>query len=100
MPQPYKTTPVFDQDTLPEAIRSEHRTKPGTWGLLRILAGEATLVFTDPQREVPVSPDSPGEIPPQATHDVRLGGPVRLQVEFYPEPPIDPELAGDRSHAR
>ena len=45
MPQPYKSTPVFDETTLPEAIRSEHRTKPGTWGLLRILEGKATLVF-------------------------------------------------------
>ncbi len=88
MLQPYKMTPVFDLDTLPEAIRTEHRTKPGTWGLLRVLEGKATLVFTDPPYEVPVSPDSPGEIPPQATHYVRLSGPVRLRVEFFSKPPL------------
>jgi len=53
-----------------------------------VLEGEATLVFVDPPREVAVSPLHPGEIPPGATHFVRLGGPVRLQVEFYREPPL------------
>lgn len=85
---PYKTTPVFDQDSLPDAIRTEHRTKEGTWGLLRVLEGAATLVFVDPPREVAVDPSSPGMIPPQMAHFVRLGGPVRLQVEFYREPPL------------
>ena len=88
MPRPYKSTPVFDEDSLPDAIRSEHRTKPGTWGLLRLLAGRATLVFVEPRREVEVTPDAPAEIPPQATHFVRLDGPVRLQIEFYREPPL------------
>jgi len=87
-PQPYKTTPVFDQDSLPDAIRTEHRTKPGTWGLLRVLEGCATLIFTDPRRSVAVRPESPAEIPPQATHYVQLEGLVRLQVEFYLEQPL------------
>lgn len=85
---PYKTTPIFDADSLPQAIRSEHRTKPGTWGLLRVLEGRATLVFIDPHREIEVTPEHPAEITPQATHFVRLDGPVRLQVEFYHEPPL------------
>jgi hemoglobin len=88
MPQPYKSTPVFDEDSLPDAIRSEHRTKPGAWGLLRVLAGRATLVFVEPRSEVEVTPDTPAEIPPQATHFVRLDGPARLRIEFYREPPL------------
>ncbi|MFC3175436.1 DUF1971 domain-containing protein [Novosphingobium bradum] len=87
-PAPYKSTPVFDETTLPEAIRSEHRTKPGTWGLLRVLEGAATLVFTGSGREVAVAPGQPGVIPPQETHFVRLAGPLRCQVEFYREPPL------------
>lgn len=27
--EPYKSTPVFDQDTLPAGLRKEHRTKSG-----------------------------------------------------------------------
>lgn len=88
MNEAYASSPVFDQDTLPEAIRTEHRTKPGTWGLLRVLEGRATLVFVDPPREQEVTPGNPAEIAPQATHFVRLDGPVRLQVDFHRERPL------------
>jgi tellurite resistance-related uncharacterized protein len=82
-------TPVFDEQSLPEAIRSEHRTKPDVWGLLRVLEGAATLVFTGDGREVEVTPSRPAVIPPQETHFVRLGGAVRLQVEFYRQQPLE-----------
>lgn len=88
MPEPYKTTPVFDEQTLPAAIRTAHDTKPGVWGLLQVLEGEARLVFHDPRREVVVVPGHPGMIAPQAVHHVELPGPARLQVEFYREPPL------------
>lgn len=52
-----------------------------------MLDGAATLVFTDPPREVAVAPGQPAVIAPEATHFVRLDGPMRLQVEFYREPP-------------
>jgi tellurite resistance-related uncharacterized protein len=81
--QPYKTTPVFDEKTLPAAMRNEHRTKPETWGLLRVLEGRVVLVFVDPHREVEVSPGRPAEIAPRATHFVRTDEAMRLQVEFY-----------------
>jgi tellurite resistance-related uncharacterized protein len=84
-PQPYKTTSIFDEVTLPEAIRSAHSTKAGVWGLLRVLDGEARLVFHAPRREVTITPGHPGEIAPEAVHHVELAGPVRLQVEFYRE---------------
>lgn len=84
---PYKITPVFDETTLPEAIRNAHNTKAGVWGLLRVLEGEVRLVFHDPARVVPVKPDTPAPIPPEAVHHVELSGPMRMQVEFYREQP-------------
>jgi len=96
MPEPYKTTPEFDETSLPEAIRTAHNTKAGVWGLLRVLEGSATLVFHDPAREVAVTPGSPGTIPPQEVHHVALDGPVRLRVEFYREPPLG--RAGEGAH--
>jgi tellurite resistance-related uncharacterized protein len=84
---PYKITPVFDQDTLPAAIRTEHRTKAGTWGLLRVLEGAVTLVFIDPHREILVTAGNPAPIMPEQPHFVVVDGPMRLQVEFYREPP-------------
>ena len=88
MPEPYKTTAVWTEETLPAAVRNRHNTKAGTWGLLRVLEGAARLVFEDPPREVAVAPGNPGLIPPQEWHHVELSGPVRLQVEFYREHPL------------
>jgi hemoglobin len=86
--EPYKTTPVFDEQTLPGALRANHSTKAGVWGLLRVLEGEVRLVFDDPPREVRVAPGSPAPIPPEALHHVEVTGPMRMQVEFYREPPL------------
>ena len=87
---PYKTTAVWDQDTLPAAIRGEHSTKAGTWGVLRVLAGEVRLVFVDPPSSVRVTPEAPALIAPQAVHHVELAGPMKMQVEFYHAPPTLP----------
>jgi len=87
-PTPYKVTPVFDEVTLPEGIRSAHSTKAGVWGLLRVLEGQARLVFHEPCREVTVTPEHPGQIAPEAVHHVELDGPVRLHVEFYRDQPV------------
>lgn len=87
-PTPHKVTPVFDETTLPDAIRNAHSTKAGVWGLLRVIEGEARLVFHNPHREVTVTPEAPAPIPPEALHHVELSGAVRLQVEFYREQPL------------
>ncbi|MFT4025852.1 MAG: DUF1971 domain-containing protein [Novosphingobium sp.] len=69
-------------------MRSAHSTKAGVWGLLRVLEGEARLIFHDPRREVIVTPVQLAPIPPEAVHHVELSGPVRLQVEFHREQPV------------
>ncbi len=86
-PTPYKTTPVFTEATLPEAIRNAHSTKEGVWGLLVVLDGAASLIFHDPERRVEVTPGRPATIPPEAVHHVETAGPMRMKVEFYREPP-------------
>ena len=85
---PYRTTPVFDETSLPQALRSAHNTKPGVWGLLRVLAGEVRLVFHAPRVELIVDPAHPAVIAPQALHHVEVTGPMRMQVEFYDKPPL------------
>lgn len=87
-PQPYKVTAEWDEASLPQAIRSRHNTKPGTWGLLRVLEGSVELVFEDPPRRLHVTPDSPAEIPPQHWHHVEVTGPMRMLVEFYRAKPL------------
>jgi tellurite resistance-related uncharacterized protein len=92
---PYASSPIFAEHSLPDALRNDHRTKDGTWGVLRVLAGEVRLVFIDPPSQVLVTPETPALIPPQATHFVELLGKMTMQVEFYRERPqlesTDPE---------
>lgn len=88
MPLPYASSPVFDEQTLPDALRNDHRTKPGTWGLLSVLEGEVRLIFLDPPSEHRVTPGEPAIIPPAATHHVVPLGAMRMQVEFFRERPV------------
>jgi len=83
---PYRTTALFDETTLPAALRREHRTKAGAWGIVRILEGALRLRFPDGRDEM-LRPDRPGLIRPEETHWVELVGPMRMQVEFYDRDP-------------
>jgi tellurite resistance-related uncharacterized protein len=88
-PAPYRSTPVFDQDTLPAALRREHRTKPGVWGVIRILEGRLRLDFGDGSPARILSPEAPGLLLPDQPHRVEPLGAMRMQVDFYdaaPEP--------------
>lgn len=85
---PYASSPVFDEQSLPDKLRNDHRTKDGTWGLLRVLDGEVRLIFTEPHCEVLVTPDTPAPIAPLATHYVVPLGKMTMQVEFYRSEPV------------
>ena len=83
---PYRTTTVFDELTLPAALRREHRTKEGAWGIVRVLEGELMLLFPDGRSEL-LNSERVGLIRPQETHWVEPLGRMRMQVEFYDREP-------------
>lgn len=85
MSTPYKSTPVFDETTLPAALRREHRTKDGVWGVIRVLEGELRLVVAD--GETILTPSRPGLVLPQQPHHVEPLGKIRMQVDFYDRAP-------------
>ncbi len=87
VPEPYRSTPIFDEGTLPAALRREHRTKPGVWGVVRVFEGKLKLSYVDPPKVLIVSPDSPGLLLPNQSHFVEPVGTMRMQVEFYDQPP-------------
>lgn len=95
-PEAYKTTPEFDELSLPAAIRNAHSTKAGVWGLLRVLEGEVDLIFHDPHGVVRATPTCPAVITPEAVHHVETLGPTRLRIEFYRERPEDGAGQSDR----
>lgn len=48
----YKTLSVWTEMTLPEAFKSRHNTKAGTWAKLQILSGHVTMEFMTEDGEV------------------------------------------------
>lgn len=91
MSTPYKSTPVFDETTLPDALRREHRTKDGVWGVIRVLEGELKFVVAGDAQgsdsETILTPQRPGLVLPQQTHHVEPLGKMRMQVDFYDRAP-------------
>ncbi len=82
---PYRTTPVFDENSLPAALRREHRTKAGVWGFIRVLEGRLRLERADTAETLDAA--TPGLIEPEEPHSVTPLGAMRMQVEFYDSPP-------------
>jgi tellurite resistance-related uncharacterized protein len=83
----YRQTPIFTEATIPAALRSEHRTKEGVWGLIRVLEGKLAYRIKDARRpltEFLLTPKTiPAVIEPTITHEVEPRGPVRFVIEFY-----------------
>ena len=84
---PYKSTPVFDENTLPAGFRREHRTKPGVWGIIRVLEGRLRYVVLEPASEVILDPRHPGLVLPDVPHRVESLGPMKMQLEFFNQRP-------------
>lgn len=87
LPMPCRSTPVYDEGTLPAALRREHRTKAGVWGLIEVIEGELKLHYADSTPEALLTPERPGTVLPEQTHRVELLGPVLVQIHFYDQPP-------------
>ncbi len=85
--QPYRSTPVFDENTLPAALRARHDTKAGVWGVIRVIEGRLRLTYLDPSRDVELDPETPGLLLPGQPHFVALLGPVKMRIDFYDRPP-------------
>ena len=88
-PTPYRSTPVFDHQTLPAALRKEHRTRKGVWGVIRVIEGEVRLSRAGGSDEGEILTSArPGVVEPEETHRVEPLGPMRMQVDFYDRPPL------------
>ena len=86
-PAPYRSTPVFDENSLPAGLRREHRTKAGVWGVIRVLEGRLRYDVLDPVSETILEPGRPGLVLPDVPHRVEPLGAMRMQVEFYDQKP-------------
>lgn len=87
IPLPYKSTPVFDQDTLPAALRSRHATKAGVWGVIRVIEGRLRLICLDPSSEQVLDADEAAVLLPGQPHFVTPEGAMKMRIDFYDQPP-------------
>jgi tellurite resistance-related uncharacterized protein len=94
MVNPYRSTPVFDETTLPAALRGEHRAKAGVWHVIRVIEGQVALRFFDQDPDLVLSPGSPGFILPDQPHSIAPLGRMRVQVDFYNAPPDGEQSRG------
>jgi len=80
----YSESPKFDQDTLPEALQKEHKTKPNVWAKAVISEGAINYVLENKPEDILTF--SAGEfviIEPEEAHHVEVIGPVKFHLEFY-----------------
>lgn len=85
-----RTTPEFDEHTVPTGLLAAHRTAPDVWGRLVVREGAIGFVFDDHPDDIhQLSRGESIGIAPQRGHHVIVTGPVRFVVEFHragPEP--------------
>ena len=88
----YKRMPVWNKDTMPEAVQRKHNTKVGTWGKITVLKGTLKFIELTEEGEViaehlfEVGADNP-MAQPQAWHRVEAAtDDVEWYLEFYCRP--------------
>lgn len=85
---PYRSTPVFDNRTLPAALLSAHRTRAGVWGVIRVIEGQLRLIRSGGAGDAEIlTAERPGVVQPAETHRVEPLGPMRMRVDFYDRAP-------------
>jgi len=83
----YKTTRLFNQDTVPKGLLADHTTRRGVWGRICVLSGELDYVVAAPvDQTLRLGPSTPGIIPAEQPHHVVMIGVVEFRVEFLRAP--------------
>ncbi len=81
--RPYKKNAVFDETTMPAGLRRRHCTKPGVWGLIRVIDGRLRYRVLDTGAESILDREHCGVARPAQMHEVEPLGPVRFFIEFH-----------------
>jgi tellurite methyltransferase len=84
-----RSSPEWNQRSIPTALVGSHRIGHGTWGMLRVRRGRLRFVLSgEPDVSSLLEPDMLQPIPPGVLHRVELSGEVGFTIDF---------LAVDRS---
>ena len=80
-----RTTPTFNEETVPPGLLGAHRIASGVWGRLVVHSGTLIFRFEDaPEESQVVHAGEHLAIPPACPHRIELGeGPVAFAIEFH-----------------
>jgi tellurite methyltransferase len=79
-----RTSPLWDEHTMPVGLRRSHRIAAGTWG--RVVVHDGHLQFTaqtDPEIQVVLGSSMTQAIPPEVEHKVQPLIQVRFSIDFF-----------------
>ena len=79
-----RSTPRFDETSVPQGLLKQHEVASGATGVLRVLGGELTFVWDD-EAASPIRLREGDEhlIEPGRVHHLVVSGKVAFQVDFY-----------------
>ena len=84
-----RTAGPFTSDTLPAAIRREHKVADRTWGLLRVTSGAVAFsLSTNPQMTVRLTAPASQPIPPGVAHAVTPEDGASVEIDFLVPPRV------------
>ncbi|MGA2306423.1 MAG: DUF3565 domain-containing protein [Acidimicrobiales bacterium] len=78
-----RTTPIWDQDTMPAGLRQAHRIAAGIWGRIVVHDGRLRFAAAALAIEIELGAGATHVIPPGVEHEVEPLGAVRFAVEFF-----------------
>jgi tellurite methyltransferase len=79
-----RSSPEWNEQTIPAALLRDHRVGRGTWGVVRVHQGKLRCSLSTPSTlDVVLGPDSEQAIPPDVQHHVEPLGPVRCSIDFF-----------------
>lgn len=79
-----RTTPMFDEVSVPDGLLAAHRTAKGVWGRLVVETGSVDFAFEDDESEQRHLASGDAQvIPPTRPHRIILAGPATFCVEFH-----------------
>lgn len=95
-----RSTPFWDQDTVPKALLTHHNTKKGVYGRLSVMRGAVKFMgFKSghddlPEMEVTISAGQFGVTPPEYWHRIELlTADTYFNLDFFAAP--ESELEGE-----
>ena len=80
----YKSTPEFNEMSVPLALKRDHTTTAGVWAKINVLEGALRYcISAEIPEEHKLTVGVDGIIEPQVKHHVDVSEPVRFRVDFY-----------------